>query len=420
MLHLLGCHYVQEIVGAVSIVEPMLTWLDLTATDRDEMRRVLALFKEGTVDELGLGTLRDAFASVLFPGVTSIQTRLRYVLFVPWIYRRLEDNGTSSDKVATKARKAEVALIDALAESDDWGVIGIQARNDLQRLPSSVYWRCCVTWGIFMHGKGQSWYHNHFDGLRDAARSVSRSDDPGVAYGGQPNWHPRLPRPPDHFPEGMEFALSSEEADFVRGRIDERCAGSMLSWLAAHPKAERPDSLWNDPDAMRAGGDLAHTVELARRFSLHVEGLPLLYNLMLAEKKHSVFNDDDDDTESWVEGYTKEWNDWTQRESQETPFDSGVLWDWLAKRNFYPSPTQRLLVNRWTRRVAERELPTAKHDRELRQLIEKCERKLKGSRARLANPKRLMRWKGRSGVGRMHFNWPVASQMLIDLHQGLT
>ena len=400
-------------------MEPMLTWLDLTATDRDDMRRVLALFKEGTVDELGLGTLRDAFAATLFPGVTSIQTRLRYVLFVPWIYQRLEYKGVRSDKVAARARKAEVALIDALAESDDWGVIGVQARNDLQRLPSSVYWRCCITWGIFMHDKGQSWYHNHFDGLRDAARSVSRSNDPGVVWDGQSNWHPRLPRPPDHFPEGVGFALTREEAEFVRGRIDECCAGSMLSWLAAHPRAERPDSLWNDRDAMRAGGDLAHTAELARRFSLHVEGLPLLYNLMLAEKKHSVFNDDDD-AESWVEGYTKEWNDWTQRESRETPFDSDVLWSWLAERNFRPSFAQRELVDRWTNRIAESNLSAAKHDRELRRLIEKRERKLKGPRARLTNPKRLMRWKGRSGVGRMHFNWPVARQVLSDLHQGLT
>ena len=404
-------------------MEPMLTWLDLTATDREEMRRVLALFKEGTVDELGLGTLRDAFAGTLFPGVTSIQTRLRYVLFVPWIYRGLEDNDTSSDQVAAKARKAEVALIDALAESDDaddWGVIGILARNDLARLPSSVYWRCCIRWGIFAHDKGQSWYHNHFGSLRDAARSVSRSDDPGVARNGQSNWHPRLPRPPDHFPGGMEFALTREEAEFVRGRIEERCAGSMLSWLAAHPNAERPDSLWKDPDAMRAGGDLARTVELARRFSLHVEGLPLLYNLMLAEKKCGVFNDDDDDAKDWVEAYTEEWSDWTQRESQEAPFDSSVLWSWLANRYFRPLPAQRQFVDCWTKRVAEGNLYAAKDGHELRRLIENRERKLKGPRARLANPKRLTRWKGRSGIGRMHFNWPVASQMLIDLHQGLT
>ena len=46
-----------------------LTWLDLTASDRDRMRQVLDLFKEqGTVDEMGLGRLRDALSEALFPG----------------------------------------------------------------------------------------------------------------------------------------------------------------------------------------------------------------------------------------------------------------------------------------------------------------------------------------------------------------
>ena len=42
-------------------MQATLTWLDLTASDRDKMRRVLDLFKEqGTLDEMGLGSLRDA------------------------------------------------------------------------------------------------------------------------------------------------------------------------------------------------------------------------------------------------------------------------------------------------------------------------------------------------------------------------
>ena len=45
-----------------------ISWLDLTATDRDKVRRVLDLFKEqGTVDELGLGGLRDLFSNALYP-----------------------------------------------------------------------------------------------------------------------------------------------------------------------------------------------------------------------------------------------------------------------------------------------------------------------------------------------------------------
>ena len=67
-------------------MQPTLTWIDLTASDRDTMRRVLDLFSEkGTLDEMGLGSLRDTVSDALFPGTSYIQTRLRYVLFVPWI-----------------------------------------------------------------------------------------------------------------------------------------------------------------------------------------------------------------------------------------------------------------------------------------------------------------------------------------------
>ena len=97
-------------------MEPTLTWLDLTANDRDKMRRVLDLFKEqGTVDEMGLGSLRDILSDALFPGTSYIQTRLRYVLFIPWMYRRLESRKIHSADVARQARKAETDLIGSLA-----------------------------------------------------------------------------------------------------------------------------------------------------------------------------------------------------------------------------------------------------------------------------------------------------------------
>ncbi len=96
-----------------------LTWLDLTATDRDKVRRVLDLFKEqGTVDELGLGSLRDVLSNALFPGTSVLHTRLRYLLFIPWIYREIESWGGGWD-VPQSARQMEVTLIDGLAASDD-------------------------------------------------------------------------------------------------------------------------------------------------------------------------------------------------------------------------------------------------------------------------------------------------------------
>ncbi|MBX3438179.1 MAG: hypothetical protein KF861_11860 [Planctomycetaceae bacterium] len=59
------------------------TWLDYSEHERRKMLDVIGLFgKKTTRDELGLGSLRDTFADLLFPGTSTIQTAARYVLFV--------------------------------------------------------------------------------------------------------------------------------------------------------------------------------------------------------------------------------------------------------------------------------------------------------------------------------------------------
>lgn len=59
-------------------------WLDQSEEQQRKMREVIALFAEpGTVDELGIGVVRDAFSDLLFPGLSTVQTRIRYFLFVP-------------------------------------------------------------------------------------------------------------------------------------------------------------------------------------------------------------------------------------------------------------------------------------------------------------------------------------------------
>ena len=69
----------------------MFTWVDFAEDDRRKMADVIALFAEkDTRDELGLGGVRDTFADLLFPATSTIQTRARYFLFIPWVYQELE------------------------------------------------------------------------------------------------------------------------------------------------------------------------------------------------------------------------------------------------------------------------------------------------------------------------------------------
>ena len=51
-------------------------WLDQSEEQRRKVLDVVDLFREqGTVDELGFGTIRDALADILFPGTSNLMTR---------------------------------------------------------------------------------------------------------------------------------------------------------------------------------------------------------------------------------------------------------------------------------------------------------------------------------------------------------
>ena len=400
-------------------MQATLTWLDLTASDRDKMRRVLDLFKEqGTLDEMGLGSLRDALSDALFPGTSYIQTRLRYVLFIPWIYRRLEARKVRSSDVERAARAAELDLIGRLEQNEDAkGVIGVVARGSLVRLPSSLYWSALTRWGIFQPQQSQGWYHSRFDALVDGRGVLGRADDPGVIWSQQAHWHPRLPELPRGFPSEASFALTHDEADFLRGRVEERCAGTLLAWLVRNGSDSPAEDVWDDPDALRAPERIRDILELARRFSLHVEGMPLLYNLVVAERRREVLDGDEDASIDAFRGKLAKWA--TREANEESPFEPDALWELVVRRGGRLPYPQRVFIESWSRRIAELAPDRIADDDRLRTLVTERELRLKGARARLANRNRLMDWTAGVGVGRMDFRWFRVRQFMIDLHRGV-
>ena len=100
-----------------------LSWLDSSESERKAvMELVSALNEPGTLDELGIGSLRDTIAETLFPGTSTIQTRARYFLFIPWILQMAEATaGTNSNRLA---RQLELRLCDALDKSHGAGAGG--------------------------------------------------------------------------------------------------------------------------------------------------------------------------------------------------------------------------------------------------------------------------------------------------------
>ena len=239
-----------------------LAWVDFDQTDRDRARRIMDLFGvEDSRDELGLGSIRDALSDLMSPGTSTIQTRLRYMLFVPWLYRMAARAGGRADQ----ARKLEIQLITALLRSGETtNVIGSEARDSLKRLPSDVYWAGLLALGI-----------RSAPGSR--AEMLAAGDAPGL-------WSAGLPAAPDYLIEQASFRLTPDEGGFLRDRLAVSARESLFHELAQSGDRSGAEAIWLHP--MRATWSARNIaiVDQTERFARVMNGAALLYNMMLAER----------------------------------------------------------------------------------------------------------------------------------------
>ena len=222
-------------------------WLDTDSEQRRKMLEVVDLFKEeGTVDELGIGSIRDALADSLFPGTSVLHTRLRYVLFIPWLMQRAAAHKSSSAEMSAEFRNLEYRLIDSLlAAGERLGVIGNTARGSLKRMPSGMYWAALGAWRIRTGDFSSDGYFRRQYDYRQLSVRTAKADDPearellpGTGL------DPHLPQPPDEWLKAVDFALRPEEEQYLSDLIAASTKGSMLSWLIHNQPGNSPDYVW--------------------------------------------------------------------------------------------------------------------------------------------------------------------------------
>src|SRR3954463_11347151 len=105
--------HIDRYTSGWGILMSAFVWLDYSERERRKMLDVVDLFRErDTRDELGVGSVRDAFADMLFPGTSTIMTRARYFLLVAWTYQRLEKQRISAAQIAARSRRSETDLVE--------------------------------------------------------------------------------------------------------------------------------------------------------------------------------------------------------------------------------------------------------------------------------------------------------------------
>src|SRR5207302_10089170 len=101
----------------------------------------------GVRDEIGFLLIHQRYADRFFPGTSVLHTRLRYVLFVPWMYEGLRQ-GPAIRSVQRAVEQAEIRLAGRLLDAGE-GVIGrLKYPGGTSPPPSAVSWTALATWGL--------------------------------------------------------------------------------------------------------------------------------------------------------------------------------------------------------------------------------------------------------------------------------
>jgi Family of unknown function (DUF6361) len=394
------------------------TWIDHSEAERRRMLDAIELFRErGTRDELGLSTIRDGFSDLMFPGTGSLQSRARYFFFVSWMYQILEAEGVRSADIARKARQFEVKLINALAESDDIdGVIGIQKRASLQRLPSSIYWNGLKRLGVRLFDGSQEEYHRSFDNWHVRRRRSLRNDDGEIVGSVQLNWRPGIPEPPDTFPDVGSFRMSSGEAEYLAERIVSEHPTSLLAFFVDRLESEsETDYVWDHSLFQHLPQSLRQQVSHARNFAEVMHGAAIMYNIMLAEaepRREALLPDLEALFDSWRA-------DVIARRSDLRAWSRAEFWQLLYQAGTVPTAPTHDFVDAWIDMVLTADdVAGLRRSESARRLIADRELRLKKrALARLHNPSARERWNGNAGLGRLEYRWRNAQTLLNDMLQ---
>lgn len=413
-----------------------LGWIDFSSEHRDRVKTVLDLLATpGVVDELGIGIIRDAFADLLFPGISTIQTRAKYFLIVPRImkdYELLSDRQRNSLSLADYLYRQEIQcrirLVQKYGKKESLGIIGVSfgTREDreVQRQPSSVYWNGLRAFGILKTDLSLAEFGHRYRGNRSRLRMLleqtreergddSDADDIALSP---------ITRPPnaEDWLDHLTITLSVEEGEFLHQLMAATQPDSLLGQIMMEDRALREflalrenatfDELADLPFVNNlADSRLRQIVRFAKLFWDLLFGAHIRYNYLLQER----FGE-----ETLRREFARQWSDWL-RQMRTFPWnewDTGIMWEMVISNDGQIKTYTREFINKWIE-LARR---LSSNNSDFDDCVIKQERANKRTRARLRPDNRDEEVRDWIGIRALNFRLPQVRRIVNDIHRAET
>jgi hypothetical protein len=401
-------------------------WIDFSIDDRNRVGSVLDMLRpEGMVDELGMGTIRDAIANQLFPGISTIQTRAKYFFIIPYIlydYQAIKPAQRKGKSPSKYLEDREYEIMWALAETYNYqegnGVIGISKRKPqkIVRRPSAIYWNGLFTYQfINTQGLSTDSFLKQVTNPTLETRLSSNQQGDDTTGDDKDAEHENVFKikvsPRQNWSEDLTLELNKEEAEFFNDRILTVAKNKLIAELLVNEKMwgifkKSKNFIQFTKAAMssKIPDQLKSMLVLAHDFSELMYGAHIAYNCQL---QNTVFKSNYFD-EDWMEWSTHLNSNMIDYEN----FNPEILFTYA---NTTRNSTAQFVKQWWIE--AKQGFKNLKN-RDV--MIEQQEAIVKGSKARL-------RWKKYDDIkenewlGLKHFDYRYfqARNILTDIRTGI-
>jgi hypothetical protein len=204
-------------------VKPTLGWTMLSREEMRHVERSLANGEQETRDEIGFLLIHQGFADRFFPGTSVLHTRIRYVLFIPWLYQLAAASPRRGSDLDATIRHQLIQLAIRLKQfgGERYDVIGGDKLGQLtSQPPDRVYWTALRGWGLLLPSVVSR--AEALRRLQAGTRRVTLDDDGGALDDVATEVFAGLPDPPTDWTDPrspLHFKMPIKEREYLRRRL---------------------------------------------------------------------------------------------------------------------------------------------------------------------------------------------------------
>lgn len=280
-----------------------LGWVDYSRQERETIKELLKVLGESSsLDELGVGIVRDSISDLLYPGTSVLHTRAKYYILIPELFKKAMNSGLTTgsevrrlidsdqDAIARVLRRA----IDEETGTKAAGIIGGRSDRAVKMKPTRIYWNALRTTGILCNSalsyddacSAVAGYNKRKQNIEFKKETDDNGGDAADALSSSFTlFNAPCRQTIDQYMQSPTLYLSKDEALYLndqflrvpimKNTLMEYCLKTNTSFLGV--------SLNDINEMTNMSEELRNRLELAKEFANFIYGAYTVYNLLFWE-----------------------------------------------------------------------------------------------------------------------------------------